>query len=110
MPKGGHPYILLQVINQYIVYIAALYGEENLIKEILPLLHDLNPKDSNNESVLHYAARGGHYEIFKYLAQFHDDINPGNVYRDGPLHIAASQNCTEIVRYLLTRYYFEAHI
>ena len=89
--------------------IAALYGQENLIKEILPLLRDSNPKDSNNESVLHYAARGGHYEVFKYLAQFHDDVNPGNVYRDGPLHIAASQNshnsgCTEIVRYLLTRY------
>ena len=93
---------------------AAWYGYFDVVKYIVDITEDKNPRDAHGDRPLHYAAIKGHLDTLKYLVDKEVksriagpyknlDRNPRNNTGYTPLHEAALRGHLGIVMYLVDR-------
>ena len=96
------------------VHWAADNGYFNIVKYLVDITEDKNPRDKNGNRPLHYAAKNGHFNTLKYLVDKEvksripglykiNDRNPRNNVGYTPLHEAALNGHLAIVMYLVDR-------
>ena len=93
---------------------AADNGYFDIVKYLVDITEDKNPRDKNGNRPLHYAAKQGHFNTLKYLVDKEvksriaglykiNDRNPRNNEGYTPLHQAALNGHLDIVMYLVDR-------
>jgi hypothetical protein len=96
------------------VHWAANNGYFDIVKYLVDITEDKNPRDKNGNRPLHYAAKKGHFNTMKYLVDKEvksnnaglykiNDRNPRNKVGYTPLHEAALRGHLDIVMYLVDR-------
>lgn len=85
------------------LYDAAIVGDENKVRELLPDCLDVNEPDDYGETPLHYAADSGHVSIIELLLRYGAEIDGRNRHRQTPLMRAAMFGHLEAVRFLLDK-------
>jgi FOG: Ankyrin repeat len=90
--------------SQNVFHLVALYGLNNLVKELLTIAQDIDPDQRDNEgrTPLSYAAEDGHTEVVKtLLREGRVDAERHDKFGQTALSLAASQGHTEVVKTLL---------
>ena len=75
---------------------AAIFGHLEIVKFIVPMIEDKNPKNENGATPLHYAALLGHKEVVKYLVTMVADKHPIDCSGRSPRYLAIQNGHTEI--------------
>ena len=88
------------------LHIAASMGHLSIVKFLLPLISDKNPKTTvkyEERTPLHEAALNGHFDVVKYIvSNISDNINPSASDGKTVLHIAAQQGHLNVVSFYTT--------
>ena len=112
-----NPFITINsdFIEDYLtVHWAANNGYFDIVKYLVDITEDKNPRDINGNRPLHYAAKKGHFNTMKYLVDKElksripelykiNDRNPRNKLGYTPLHEAALRGHLDIVTYIIDR-------
>ena len=112
-----NPFITINsvFVEDYLtVHWAADNGYFDIVKYLVDITEDKNPRDINGNRPLHYAAKKGHFNTMKYLVDKEvksripglykiNDRNPRNKLGYTPLHEAALRGHLDIVTYLIDR-------
>ena len=85
------------------IYMAAYYGNIEVVKSLIAAGDDVNYKSKSEYKwrPLNAAAARGHLEVVKALIAANADVNRGDIDGDRPLHQAAGNGNAEVVRALI---------
>jgi len=85
------------------IHLAALKGNTSLMKVILDLKPNINPRNKFGQTPMHRAMVGGSLEVVKMLVAAGGEVNGRDSQGIIPLHLAAQRRQVEIVDYLLQK-------
>ena len=85
------------------MHYAARHGHLNIIKYLLPLLDNKEPKDCIVQTLLHFAAKNGHTEVVIFMIMCSKlSKTPRDFIGRPPLHLAAKKGHFEVAKLLIT--------
>ena len=83
-----------------LLHLAAYWGWEDVIAELVWRGCSIECKDGSKYIPLHYAAYNGHLEVTKYFAK-NCTVSARNTYGETPLHLACLNGQLDITQYLI---------
>jgi hypothetical protein len=86
------------VFGQTFVYVAAEYGQTEVVKALAQ--HGVDVNKATNDTPIHVAACGGHIKVVKVLVELGADPMKVNQYGSTPVDYAADIGHTKIVKFL----------
>ena len=101
--KGTSPGCDRDLMKSTPLHYAAEKGNTDIVKMLLDIVDDKNPKNTGGSTPLHYAAKFGHVEIYKKISEVVEDKNPRDIQGFTPLHIAASNGHTRMCKIIMYR-------